>query len=1352
MLSIVMDRVDAAQRGSNRRRRAVAWAGRVARPLAWLAMGLLVLLAGVRESSARLQPYYVLRTATEDAAIKPRILFVLDTSGSMGMMAQPTLEECAWERCENPAFAGTIHESRMAAARRAIHEVIVATQDDAKFALLTFDQNGPHNGGNAPAMCSTAAGNRRFVWITHYNYPDVGFPWHQIRRNVHLGAWRLCQGTNIRPYPYLRWDNLGVGSVINANDQVGPLPGSPLIGTSYAQMSNVANATRGVQWFPRFMGVRFQPNDTTDPGRVVTHESTGDYGTNNASRNANVWENDFYYWPYVDGFPGYSNYEVNPTSSGNNHSGVIGQVNNVQDGQLYAPFYLDLSDTPINPNAWGPADEDEATATVLTHTSPLIQGGVDSVGFTPWYSTIGPIPAAPTQSNGYNAHSTVSSYLAFVSNVESPDVCAPTAAVLVTDGTPQPANEGGWRLYRRLADLRAELDTQVYVVGFFLDGADELNEMACAGAGACDGMQCDTPCDDMPADDWDTCANPANPADECAFLASSADELQLVLSQIVAQIGDFDLPSGPGSTANEFGVAGGGGGSEIDALQTSIAAATEFPTWRGHVTRSYCEFTDPDTGELLPACVPPSPEFDAEAVEEPFGPCPQSRSWDAGECLAITPWTERRIFTHDASNQLVPVSEADGTASGAFVAELMAQGIVAGANAEAEADEIVAFLLGRDAPEDWKLPGLANSAPIIVQRVPPFDPERIPSVAIRDPHCGGRLLGASDGVPASLEEYAEEVWDEDNRLGLPSEHYESQEAVLIGDDFGVLHAFQLDSGNELWGFIPRFLLESLAEKAALGAATYGQPGEVEDHLYGIAATVNRGWVFDDRAVDPEQHQWRQLAIIGMGPGGTEHMVLDVSHMSPSSPQGPFEVLWTTEDAAVKADYDAFNGQTWARPALGYHVPDDISTQPPDAFFVMGTGYPLTGGGGSEHGRTLMRSDALTGEIIEHAVLPPVDPTDNYEPVYGTVTDIAVGTHCLSRLWAEMQEAYVVDPAGRLFRWDLGRETNHAADSGGVWGTAATPAIATPIPACEGAATTCTVNPGNRAETFTFAAAVSSNDRLDDITSASTAAPISPTNEFLVALAGGSPADDALREGAGSNYQSSLYVLVDDHTADPTTGFTVPAGAPKTAPGADASFMRVALTDIERTRTIIPFEGADTFEETATFARGTRPIRAPRIFVTGVVDEATVDDPNPEVIDGVEVYNIQFTVYEPPSAICNEVFYDEDEEQWHEDPGSTFVITYRLTANVGNGFDLVNGAGAGGASGADFGGSFSTGLTLDSVEQIGTGECANGGCGPQMSNPGSAPCDNNANNPFPPAGIGAALAVTHTELPAFTPVE
>ncbi|MCH9682726.1 MAG: hypothetical protein K0V04_14925 [Deltaproteobacteria bacterium] len=1322
--------------------------------MVWLVMGAAILLASANESRARLQPYYVLRTAAGDSEIQPRILFVLDTSGSMSLLARnDILVSCQFENCEDEAAQGTDRESRLAAARRAVREVLAATEDNAKFALMTFIQNDPHAQGFVPQPCALPNGDiRRFVWTSYFRWPFGA--WFQIRRDGHQGAWRLCQGNQARPYPYLRWDDLGVGSVINTNNEAGAVPSSPLIDTSFAAISDDANAQRRVQWFPEFMGVRFHPDDTTDPGRVTTYASAGDYGVATVDQDVEVWEHDFYYWPYVDGFPGYGEWDTFPFSTGADKAGIAGNDGSLE-GKLYSPFYLDLTGIPLDVGAdLGPGSEDESAQQVLRLTSPLIEGGVDSAGVTPWYSTVGAIPGTPTYNNGFNTHNSIASYLAFVNDVETPDVCAPTAAVLVTDGAPYPATEGGARLYERLAALRTELNTQVYVVGFFHAGT-ELNDMACAAAGACDSPPCATPCDDAPADAWDTCADPDNPNTDCAYLASSADELQQVLNQIIGDIGEFDVPAGPGSTANEFEVSTNNG-DDIDALQTSITASTEYPSWRGHVIREACDLTD-ENGDLLPQCVAPNPEFADDDLEERFGPCLQSRTWDAGQCLADTTWSDRRVYTNDSANNLILVSEPDGTASGEFVTELQAQGLVSGGSAQADANEIVAFLLGRDAPDDWKLPGLANSAPIIVRRIPPYLPERVPSVGIRDPHCGGRLLGISSGVPPSLEDYAASVWDDSGQIALPSEHFEAQEAVLVGDDFSVLHAFQLNSGNELWAYIPRYALESLQQKSAVGAATYGQVGELEEHSYGLAATLNRGWVYDDTDPDPALNRWRQLAIIGMGPGGNEHAVLDLSHMSPESARGPFEIMWTTEDAGLAATYDQYNGQTWARPALGYHVPNEISTQAPDAFFVMGTGYPSETPTGPEQGRTLMRIDALTGQLIEYAVLPDVTvPAEMYEPTFGTVVDAAVTTHCLSRLWAEMQEVYLADPAGRLFRWDLGRETNHAADSGGVWGNAATMAFSDPLPACIGSGVTCSVSPGTKVETFAFPPAVSSIDRLDDISSANGGGAVTPTNQFLVALIGGTTADDALREGDGARYHSSIYVMVDDHQGDATAGFDVPVGAPKADAGTNADYMRVALTDVERTRIVTPYDGAAPVQDTRNFSRGTRPLRAPRIYVTGVVDDSTTGgiDP-PTVIDGVEVYWIEFTVYEPPAAACDAAFYDPTENEWHPDPGSTYRITFRLTADVASGFDLINGAnsgGGGGGSPANFGGGYSTGLTLDSVEQLGTGDCPQGGCGAQLLAPSTVACDNNTGAATTALEAASALAISHKELSSFSPIE
>lgn len=1375
-------------------------------------LGILALFAILqpRPSQARLQPYYILRAATGAATVRPRIVFVLDTSGSMSYRGESGNTGCTWSECENPALYGTPSESRIGAARRAINNVVTNIGDDAKFALMTFEQNGPH-GTTVPSKCSyitarpgissnccdirlaeagcddsscesTVCGYDTYCCITNWDsicveeaedecnsicdyqstrfawaieYSDNATGWRYIDDAVpgQIGAWHLCQGNATRPYPYLRWDELGAGSVITANGQSGPIPASPLIDMN--QIRDSDNARRRVQWFDEFKGVRFHPDDTTDPGRVLTHGSIGDYASTSTAANAEVWQQDFYYWPYVDGFPAYAQYSLWPDWGGQSRAGIAFENSGVNEAKLYAPLYLDLSSTSVPSNEWGPTSETAASDSVLGYSGTLTQGGVDAAGGTPWSSTVGSIPGSPPQSNATYSHTSVASYLRFVTEVQSPDVCAPTAAVLISDGEPSPG-EGGSTLYGRLADLRTELGVQVYAVGFYLSGASAINDMACAGAGACNGTTCSTPCDDTPADDWDTCADPTDPENGCAFLANSADELQAVLTQIVNQIGDFDVPSGPGSALNEFGIGAGGEPGQGEPLQTQLSARTEFPSWKGHVVREMCDDVDPDTGLTADYCVPPNPEFETEEVEEAFGPCPQSRQWDAGECLQQTDCGDRNLYTNTIDNDVIPINDGED-ATAQFVAELQDQSLIPGSDPQAEADAVVRFLLGCDQPGGWKLPGLANSAPVIARRIPPYRSELTPSVAIRDPHCGGRLLSQADGVPESLEEFADEQNDPDNRLPAPSLHYEYQEAVLIGDDMGVLHAFQLDSGNELLGFVPRPALPVLAKEAANGTAFFGQPDDLEDHIYGLAATVNQAWVFDTAA-----DRWRHLAIIGMGAGGTHLTALDVSHMSPASPQGQLEVLWTTESPANGTDattYAQYNGETWARPAIIYHVPGENAAQEPVAYVVFGTGYQPGSGGDPEtydsdsvQGRVLVRADALTGNIVESATLPEVTHT-MYETSYGTVVDPAVGTHCLSRLWAEAQEAYIADPAGRLFRWDLGQTSSHAADSGGPWGTpngTATPALPFHFPACVGGPP-CTVSGSNPADPFLFPAAVSANDRIDDFFSAAPLSDLADTDQFLVALVSGNPADDASEYDTG--FTPSLYLLVDDHTSNATEGFTVPAGAPLAAPGDDAAYMRVPITEIERTRTVVPYTGASTITNTRNFSRATRPIRAPRILVSGVVDESTVsDDEQPTIIDGVEVYYIEYTMYEPPSEECDPAWYEAATETWHQDPGSSYRVTFRLTSTVSAGFNFQTGASTGGTGEPDFGAGFGTGLALQSVEQLDEGgNCADGQCGPQVGTSATQPCDLNQGA----AGIPTsafALTVQKSELAGFTPVE
>lgn len=1321
---------------------------------ALLGVAVLAIVWGVmRPTEARVRPYYVVQGASF-GAIQPRILFVLDTSGSMSWRTDTTATPCLWNECETTVGATTA--SRMATARSAIRQVVEGVGDNAAFAMMTFEQLQSRTPPTVPARCA-ANGTynylRRFTWVSQYYGSTY---WAFITRYAGLnGAWKLCQGATAQPYAYLRWDNLGQGSVIASNNQVGDVPASPLISTAIGQIASYNNSQRRVQWFDRFMGVRVHLDDSNDPDHTITHQTIGDYGADDATRNTEVRGHDFYYWPYVDGFPGYYHWTIwGPYNGDAERAGTTAENSGINTAQLYSPFYLDLSATSIDEDLWGPASREAANAEVARLTSPIIEGGLDAGGPTPWRSVIGSIVASPTESNAVYSHTSVASYLGFVAETDTPDACSPVSVVLVTDGEPNPGEDGA-ELYRRIADLRLELGVDVYVVGFTLD-ADALNEMACAGAGACTGT-CDSPCDDDPADEWDTCEDPDAPETSCAYVANNSAELVAALTEIVNQAIAVDLTSGQGSSVNQFGVGAAGEPGQGTIVQTQFSAYTEFPGWRGHVVRALCDDVD-GNGDPMPHCVRPNPEFEADQIEATFGPdvadpvCPQSMTWDAGECLQQTPWNERRLYSNVAGGvDPIPVSDDDGTASSEFQAELEARGLLTSGNHDDEADAIVAFLLGRDAVDGWKLPGIASSSPVVVRRVPPYRSTRLPEVAINDPHCAGRLFGEIDAgaLPDSLEDFAREANSNSNVIASPSPHNEYQEAVLVGDDMGVLHAFQLNSGNELWGFVPNELLPTLVSQAARGAVNMGQPPEVDDHEYGVSATINHGWAYD-----PSGPRWVHLGIFGFGAGGQEFYALDLSHMSPESPDGPFEILWNTEVAALKGSYDNVLGQTWARPALSYYVPGNSLESLPEARLVLGSGYPGQGAQPTA-GRTLVHANAVTGAIIDTAELPPIaDPV--FESTFGAIVDPAIGSHCLSRYWAESQETYIADPAGRLFRWDLGAVGNtfpHAADSEVVWGGNAEPV--TRFPACEGTGNECTVSTGNRGDVFTFAPAVSASNRIDDYTAVANGTVNDEVDQFLVALVSGTANDETVDGQDPVNaFHSSLYLLVDDHRINTHEGFTIPDGAPKSTAAdsvagaqftADAGYLRLALSDIVRTRSVTPFPGANEIVESRAFTKRARPVRAPRIFVTGVVDTT---NGTPVVVEGAEVYYITYTVYEPSDGACNDDFYDAANDTWYFDQGSTYEITFRLVTDSNTGFNFTSGAVP---AGLDFGGGFTPGLTMSSVTQVTTAECPGGACGIVAGSGGSVPCDNNAAVP-PPTASGFAVPTNTAQINGFTPVE
>ena len=55
------------------------------------------------------------------------------------------------------------------------------------------------------------------------------------------------------------------------------------------------------------------------------------------------------------------------------------------------------------------------------------------------------------------------------------------------------------------------------------------------------------------------------------------------------------------------------------------------------------------------------------------------------------------------------------------------------------------------------------------------------------------------------------------------------------------------------------------------------------------------------------------------------------------------------------------------------------------------------------------------------------------------------------------------------------------------------------------------------------------------------------------------------------------------------------------------------------------------------------------------------------MEGVEVYYVEYTIYEPGDQSCDDAWYDPDTEEWIFDAGSTYTIRLRLTVRDGEGF-------------------------------------------------------------------------------------
>jgi type IV pilus assembly protein PilY1 len=216
-------------------------------------------------------------------------------------------------------------------------------------------------------------------------------------------------------------------------------------------------------------------------------------------------------------------------------------------------------------------------------------------------------------------------------------------------------------------------------------------------------------------------------------------------------------------------------------------------------------------------------------------------------------------------------------------------------------------------------------------------------------------------------------------------HYPSRSVIFAGANDGMLHAFDENTGEELWAFIPPDLLPKLKNLTG---------NTVEFFIDGTPrAYINSSTV---------------ILIFGERRGGNHYFALDISD--------PLKPLWKWEIHPGLSDY-AEMGQTWSTPYIGRIK---VGTDDKWVFFIGG-GYdeahqdnlPATKDGvtgGDTKGSAVYVVDVETGARIWK-----YSRTDNTRMKYSIPSDVTrVDTNGDGRI----DRLYVGDMGGQMWRFDL----------------------------------------------------------------------------------------------------------------------------------------------------------------------------------------------------------------------------------------------------------------------------------------------------------------------------------------------